>query len=128
MKSHLLNPTVGLIFTLYIFLTPLFFGAHNKEMGAFSPLVTNQQGDPGGISPSICIPPATPEALGEFCRMYVGLILLEVTPKARQPLLSCLLYPVSPSRSHVHTSGTRHLFEWCLVICLTVNPLKVLSR
>ena len=49
-------------------------------------------------------------------------ILLEVTPKARQPLLSCLL-----SRSHVHTSGTKP------AICgffsfLTVDPPKIFSR
>jgi len=28
-------------------------------------------------------------------------------PKARQPLMSCPLSPVSLSRSHVHTSGTK---------------------
>ena len=33
-------------------------------------------------------------------------ILLEVTPKARQPLMSCLL-SLRLSRSHVHTSGTK---------------------
>ena len=60
------------------------------------------------------------------------------TPKARQPLLSCpsvrssvITGGTCPSRSHVHTSGTKpaiFCLMWFLVISLTVNPLKVLSR
>ena len=50
------------------------------------------------------------------------------TPKARQPLMLCL--SLRPSRSHVHTSGTKPAV--CLlvflVITLTVNPLNIFSR
>jgi hypothetical protein len=48
------------------------------------------------------------------------------TPKARQPLMSCLLSPVSLSRSHVHTSGTKPAFclMWFLVIIPNGQPAK----
>jgi hypothetical protein len=62
---------------------------------------------------------------------YVDLLLLVCyysfggTPKARQPLMSCpsvTLSRVRPSRSHVHTSGTKPAIclMWCLVISVTV--------
>ena len=43
------------------------------------------------------------------------------TPKARQPLMLLCLLSLSPSRSHVHTSGTKPAICLYLVSCNFLN-------
>ena len=52
-----------------------------------------------------------------------------LSPEQSPAALIALLY-LCLSRSHVHTSGTKPAicWMWCLVICLTVYPLKIFSR